>query len=350
MVCTVTLAMAEWPASDKAMWEALIRPARGPLDERGALSHLRTTSQAALICGYERWLAWLMTTDPVCLRQRPERRGTPMRLAAWLESLSHLALRTRLTLLARTLRILSAAAPDADWSVHRHLIHSLDRRARKCGSPRKAGRILSSAVLLEAGRKLAGSMADAASTPLAVARMRRDGTMVAFLALLPMRRRALSELTLGQSVLLTPDRIFINLSGDMTKSGQPWEAQVPTSLAPQLRRYIEEVRPFLLRRGSALHDKLWVGEQGTALGYAAIGQQAASATLRMTGIRIPPHFFRDAAASTLARRSPGDARLIRPLLAHSSFGTAERHYIQAQGIETGRDYAAVLAQLTEGDD
>jgi hypothetical protein len=51
----------------------------------------------------------------------------------------------------------------------------------------------------------------------------------------------------------------------------------------------------------------------------------------------------------LARQSPGDARLIRPLLAHSSFETAERHYIQAQGIETGRDFAAVVARLTKGE-
>jgi hypothetical protein len=39
---------------------------------------------------------------------------------------------------------------------------------------------------------------------------------------------------------------------------------------------------------------------------------------------------------------PEPGRLIRPILAHSTLGTAERHYIQAGSIEAGRDYAAVI--------
>lgn len=349
MVRAVTLPMKDWPARDIAMWSKLIKPAPGPLDDRGALAHLRGTSQFALSTAYERWLAWLVATDPKAIRLRPELRATPKRLMAWLESLAHLALHTRHSLLIRTVRILSAAAPDANWSVHRHLLHSLQRQAARVGSQRKAGRILSSGVLLDAGRKLAGPMADAATTPLAAARLRRDGTMVAFLSLLPIRRRALSELKLGQSVLVTPTQIIIALSPEMTKTGQPWEAPVQAAIEPQLRLYIEEVRPWLLSRGKAHHDMLWVGQKGQPLGDAGIMTQIVKATFRTTGKKIPPHFFRDAAASTLARQSPGDARLIRPLLAHSSFGTAERHYIQAQGIETGRDYAAVVSRLTKGE-
>ncbi len=53
----------------------------------------------------------------------------------------------------------------------------------------------------------------------------------------------------------------------------------------------------------------------------------------------------DAAATTLARISPEAARLIRPVLAHNRFGTAERHYIHAGSIEAGRDYAAVVGRI-----
>ena len=73
-----------------------------------------------------------------------------------------------------------------------------------------------------------------------------------------------------------------------------------------------------------------------------------SITKRLTGVRVPPHFFRDAAATTLARMSPEAARLIRPILAHSGFRTAERHYIHARGIEAGRDYSALVARLRKG--
>jgi hypothetical protein len=51
----------------------------------------------------------------------------------------------------RSIRILSVAATDADWSVHRHILNGLQRRAKKVGSPREAGRVLSSGIPLDAG-------------------------------------------------------------------------------------------------------------------------------------------------------------------------------------------------------
>lgn len=74
----------------------------------------------------------------------------------------------------------------------------------------------------------------------------------------------------------------------------------------------------------------------------------ADLTLKLTGKRVSPHLFRDCAATTLARLSPESARLIRPVLAHSGFRTAERHYIHAQTIDAGRDYAAVVQRLKKG--
>ncbi len=53
-------------------------------------------------------------------------------------------------------------------------------------------------------------------------------------------------------------------------------------------------------------------------------------------------------ATALTRLSPESARLIRPVLAHSGFRTAEQHYIHAQTIDAGRDYAAVVQRLKKG--
>ncbi|MDQ3149416.1 MAG: hypothetical protein M3Q38_05770, partial [Chloroflexota bacterium] len=60
-----------------------------------------------------------------------------------------------------------------------------------------------------------------------------------------------------------------------------------------------------------------------------ITQHIGKITRRFFGVSITPHLFRDAAATSLSRLSPQDAMLIRPLLGHSSFRTAERHYIHA---------------------
>ena len=162
---------------------------------------------------------------------------------------------------------------------------------------------------------------------------------------MPIRRRAFCELALGQSIYVSDDEILISLSEDMTKTGVPWEAAIPPQIEAGLRSYIAEVRPALLARGGQRHDILWVGKKGEIMTENYIGSRIGNQTLKLTGKRIPPHFFRDAAATTLARISPESARLIRPVLAHSGFKTAERHYIHAQTIEAGRDYASLLKRL-----
>ena len=345
----IVLPLQDWPDADRAMWRILT--AHGdPLDDQGPISHLRAASIKPLTVAYGRWLEWLSRARPEVLSEPPPLRATAQLLQAWIGTLADLAPMSRLMFVDGVLRVVMVAAPDADWRAQMRLKRQLKNDARRYNSPRKTGRVLSSAVLFDAALALAGPQANAASTPLAAAIRRRDGTMIALLALLPIRRRSLTELALGTSVKLSPARIVIALSGDMTKNALPWETPVPVALEPLLRRYIDEVRPWLMARSNAQHDQLWVNQTGAALGYASVGIRVAEGTLALTGIRVPPHFFRDAAATTLSRLSPESARLIRPLLAHSSHGTAERHYIHAQGIEAGRDYASVIAMLKKDQD
>jgi hypothetical protein len=158
--------------------------------------------------------------------------------------------------------------------------------------------------------------------------------MIAVLALLPMRRRAFATLELGSSVLVTEDRIEIVLSGEMTKNGVPWEASVPKVIEPLLRRHIEEVRPYLLSRGSERHDFLWTDSKGRPLqpGYLSTRIGRAPRSSRGLGfLRI----FSGCGRTTLAQLSPKAARLVRPLLGHASFGVAERCYNHATTIEDG---------------
>ena len=93
------------------------------------------------------------------------------------------------------------------------------------------------------------------------------------------------------------------------------------------------------------HDALWVGMAGVPMSYSYIGRRIPDITRRLTGVNIPPHFFRDAAATPLVRTSPQAARVIAPVLGHADHRTAERHYIQAGSIEAGRDYADMLRWL-----
>jgi integrase len=253
---------------------------------------------------------------------------------------------SRLAFVEAVLRLLMKAAPDRDWSAHRRLKAALKRAAGSGDRSRKQGRILSSAVLFDKAVRHATLDAAAATTKLQSFKRRRDGTMVALLTLVPMRRRAMVNLELGASVFMREDRMVISLPGDLTtKNGLPWSCTVPDILLPLLRLYVEEVRPWFLQRSTARHDILWVGDRGDPYVENYFGMKMSNVTERLTGVRVSPHLFRDAAATTLARTSTDAARLIRPVLAHTSGGTAERHYIHASSIEAGRNYADVIARL-----
>ncbi len=59
----------------------------------------------------------------------------------------------------------------------------------------------------------------------------RDAAMVALLVLLPMRRRSLASLRLGELILVGEERIVIALSGKLTKTGVPRETDLPPQSA-----------------------------------------------------------------------------------------------------------------------
>lgn len=347
MIRRVSVAFDAWPEADKALWMTMTR--RGHiLDDPGALAHLSGASLTTLRESYAKWLAWLGTTDAESLLASPAERVTVERLHAWMEDAAHYAPMSKLMLVDAVLRVTATTAPKADRKrVYRFRDH-LRRVARSNFGTRKIGRVLSSRVLFDAGQAHAVAPDDGRGTPLRVAKRQRDGTIIAFLALMPMRARAASELALGSSVEITPETIRILLSGDMTKNGQPWEADVPPQMASLLRHYIDDTRPWLMARHSACHPFLWVNDRGQPVPAEYLSRCVALATERLVGVKVPIHFFRDAAATTLARTSPADAKLIRPLLGHLNFETADRHYIQAQSIAAGRDYAAALTAMKSG--
>ncbi|SLN75014.1 site-specific tyrosine recombinase XerC [Roseivivax jejudonensis] len=328
------------------MWRSLFCQG-GPLDDRGPLVHLRNTSQRTLAVRYGRWLKHLQESDPDALARAPTDRATIDRLRCWLLALDHVAPMSQLMFVDAVLRLLSAAAPDHDWSAHRRLKAGLKRAAGRGSPTRKVGRILSSAALFDAGSSLFETSAARCDSTLYRAIGMRDGAMIALLALMPMRRRTLASLSLGESVFIGERQITLAVPGALTKTGHPWEADVPSQVDPILRHYLDEARPLLVERSDSDVPALWIDRNGHAMNEDYIGPRIAVKTLEMTGKRIPPHFFRDAAATTLARISPQSALLIRPVLGHTSDRTGTRHYNHARTIEAGRDYATLLAQLKE---
>jgi hypothetical protein len=68
-------------------------------------------------------------------------------------------------------------------------------------------------------------------------------------------------------------------------------------------------------------------------------------TQRAVGVAIPPHFFRDCAATTVALRAPGEAAIIMSILGHATLRTPERHYNHAASISAARQLQDTVHRL-----
>ncbi len=244
---SLVLPLEEWPAADRALWESLFTEG-DPLDDEGPLTHLRQTSRLALFLRYGRWLKWLLDETPDVLAHDPLDRPTLEHLKDWLRALDHTAPMTRSMFVDGVLRVMTAAAPERDWSAQTRLKGRLKYAAGRGDPARKRGRILSSLQLLDAATMLADEARMWPERAPYRATGLRDAAMVALLALLPMRRRSLASLRLGELALVTKERITIALSGDLTKTGVPWEADVPPQSVSFLRAYLAEARPVLADR------------------------------------------------------------------------------------------------------
>jgi integrase len=336
--------VSAWPMKDQVMWKSLL-VAGSPLDDRGALAHFRPTGVNVLKQAYRQWLHWLQSSDPAALLDDPVERASITRLRQWCEARHDLRPMSRLHYIEGVLKVLFAFAPDADWSAQKRLVKQLKRMAGTGDKSRKAGRVLSSRVLLLAGIRHATDHVKAKPTPLETAMQFQMGTIVAMLAMMPLRSLTFRRLELGTSVHVDGDEVEITLPGEMMKTGHPWDAKVPDAVLPLLLRYLQEYRPWLMQRHGKRHNFLWVTNKGDPFKTGYFGVRVALATTEATGVRVSPHLFRDAAATTLARMSPQSARLIKPVLAHSCTETAEDHYIHAGSIEAGRNHATLIRNL-----
>lgn len=321
----LVLAVTEWPASDRLMLGRLVR-ATSPLEGPGALRHCRKTTLFGYTKAYGRWLGWLQSSEPDTLALPPTQRASPERLLKWLESLSHTSPQFQRNMIGWTVRILIAAEPGGDWIEANRILRYLTAAAKSAISLRKVGRILPSDVHFAAALRLAGPIADEATTELARYLMLRDATIYALLTVMPIRLRSLSELKLGSSVIVTESGISIRLSRAMTKNDRLWHVKAPTTLLPILSTYLNEIRPWLLKRSPEAHSSLWVNRMGGPLAYGTLANLIPRVTKSLHDIAISPHLIRDSTATFISQRFPNKAKIIAPLLGHKGPGTWEKHY------------------------
>jgi hypothetical protein len=91
-------------------------------------------------------------------------------------------------------------------------------------------------------------------------------------------------------------------------------------------------------------DALWVSEVGTMLESGALARRIWKHTKEAFGASLPPHWFRDAAATSIAIENPRHVCDAHHILGNT-LAMTEKHYNQARSLEASRRYNAMLTSL-----
>jgi integrase/recombinase XerD len=342
------LPVEQWPALDQRLWRAGIRA--GELFEpAGAGAHWSPRSCDKTARGYGRWLTWLGATSQLVETIHPGDRVTRARVIAYLDVIAAtcapFTLTCRIQELCDALRVL---APRQDRGWLDEVLTTLRLRATPIRDKRR--RLRPVADLIALGRQL---MDEAETAPEWSPRRRaiafRDGLMITLLAYRPVRRQNFAAIRLGRHLVRQDNHFWLLFAAAETKTHTPYEAVIPDALVAALQRYLDYHRLVLLRgeRGGmpADLDALWISEVASPLEVGALGRRIAHHTRTAFGASLPAHWFRDAAATTIAIEDPKHARDAQHVLGHASHRTTERHYNQACSLEASRRHQALLTSL-----
>jgi integrase len=155
----------------------------------------------------------------------------------------------------------------------------------------------------------------------------RDGLMIVFAALFPLRAENLRELEIGE--MFAPpnafdDRYYVKIPANMTKTGEPIQDYVPRQLTAFFDYYFTFIRSRF--HAAPTSHQVWLTLEGEDMAYMTLYAAVKRTTLRIAGKSIRPHQFRHAAATAserLGRSSAATARIVN----HASTQTAKDHYI-----------------------
>jgi integrase/recombinase XerD len=346
------LPVAEWPTFDRTAW----LNAKAPADifdnpHRGTDWALASWRKAEV--GYGRWLRWLTLHYPDQLALPPEARLTEGLLRGWHATLTAtLAPMSQLSLVEDVTRAMSILAPKLKPSSPLTRLHA-NLRASATPSRNKRERLVMADVLRDLGRTM---MTEALAINSWSDRRRavafRDGLAISVLVFRPFRLKNFANLRIGHELVQSAGKWHLVLPREDTKNHRPHEARFPNALLADLSIYLDRFRPILLAGEAGCTpsgtDALWISETGTAWESGAHSRRIANITEARLNRRIPPHWFRDVAASTIAIEAPRNIADAHLVLGHASHLTTQKHYIQAQSLQAGSKFqAAMLERLTE---
>lgn len=340
------VALDGWPAADRHAWSCA-RAGGSVLDDHGALSHVAEVRLPHLLRAYGSWLGYLADHEGLKSLESGLDHLTRECLGGFLRLLeAHLAPCTARNYLTGLRAVARGLRPDADLPE----LDAATRRAWRDARPvrDKRSRIVPSRELWTLGIDLMDTCGECSTRPKTMGQF-RDGLTIALLASRPIRLGNLARIEIGLHLRRLGDTFWLFFDADEMKNRRSLEFPLPRQLTGPLQHYIEEVRPGFIRQHGRwktdVGNRLWVGEGGSALETRRIAARICRRTEERFGRSIPPHLFRDAAATSIAEQDAAHVQMIRAILGHASLATAESHYNHAGSLEAARRLQHAVADL-----
>lgn len=334
-----SLKVEEWPEPDRLAWLEACRPSVR-LRRGGRAAHMKEATRADLEGRFGSFLGFLKRTGRIRFDQSALALIQSDIIGQYIADLqtrvSTVSVHGSVCKMRRMAEILD---PELDFRWLREI--ELDLADQKRPAP-KGHRVVSSDKILAAGVALiCKAEAETHRTDLQRARMARNGLLIAFLAVCPIRLKNLASLTIGETIVRDGDEWWLLLPASDTKSGRLDHRVIPDLLARWIDRYLEKFIPVFPFSGSAM----WPSRKGGGLSPSAIWRATSSATRQTLGKAISPHMFRHCVPYTIANIDGSQIGLASSVLQHSDPRTTEKHYNLARSVQSSRVFGEIISGL-----
>jgi site-specific recombinase XerD len=326
-----------WPTAERAAWQEARRPSIR-LQRGGAASHLRPVVQRDLRKRYGLFLDSLSRSGRLDVNAPAGAQVTPENVEAYVGELkSRVSSVTVYGSIQKLRRFAQLIAPGKDlgWLIEVERQLYSERRPRS-----KWDRVVTTDVLVDAGRTLMAETEITKRPKLTSARMFRNGLMVALLAYCPIRLKNYVALEIGRSFVNVDGTWWIMLTAAETKEKREDERPVADELTESIERYLQIYRP-ILARSNAETNAFWLAMDGEPMSYASMAELIPETTRMTIGVAVNPHLFRTAAVTTLATRAGNKPHAGSAILHHQPGPVTQENYNRATCVTASKSLSAV---------
>lgn len=342
---TVGLPLADWPQADQEAWSDAVRD-DDVLLGAGRAAHLRPATRVTVMKAYGQYLRFVREHKPELIDAPSAERLNKEVLRRFIEALrTRISINSVLPLLGHLSRAFEVMSPSTDRTLlklaHARLMR-LEVPARKAGEP-----LVSPVALIALGNELMSTWQDRAAHDRRLNAMDyRDGLMIAFLALCPVRVANLAQMRLGQHLTIDGNAVRVQFTANETKGRRALEFDWPAELTVALTYYLRSVHP-ILHPSTDAGAPLWPSLHKLKVQMSAHGiyTRIVQITTRRLGQAVTPHVFRDAAATFIAEMTPQRALMAAAVLQHTTFETTRKHYIRGRQHQAMHSYHGAIDDL-----